>query len=110
MVRATMDESQFDKLAGAELKALDEALEALDGLEVDSNGEVITVGFPDGGAPMVVNSHRAARQIWLSAEMKAAHYSWDEGTSTWLDARSGEELHARLSVVLTRKLGRAVSL
>ena len=105
-----MDESQFDKLAGAELKALDEALGALEGLEVDSNGEVITVGFDDGGAPMVLNSHRAARQIWLSAEMKAAHYSWDEARQCWLDARSGEELHARLSVVLTKKLGRGVAL
>lgn len=103
-----MDESRFDRLAAEELKHLDAALSGLEGVEVDSNGEVITAEFEDGST-VVINSHRAARQIWLSAEMKAAHYDPQEGGG-WTDSRTGEELHARLSAVLTRKLGRAVSL
>lgn len=103
-----MDESRFDRLAADELKHLDAALSGLEGVEVDSNGEVITAEFEDGST-VVINSHRAARQIWLSAEMRAAHYDPQEG-GRWTDSRTGEELHARLSAVLTRKLGRAVSL
>jgi len=107
MVR-NMDEATFDKLAADELKRIDTALGKVDGIEVDSTGDVITVEFDDG-ARYVVNSHRAARQIWLAAELSAAHYSRDEHAK-WIDTRGGGELWARIEEVLTNKLGRAVLL
>ena len=103
-----MDEATFDKLAADELKHIDTALGAVAGIEVDSTGDVITIEFDDG-ARYVVNSHRAARQIWMAAELAAAHYSRnDEGK--WIDTRGGGELWARIAEVLTNKLGRPVSL
>ncbi len=103
-----MDEATFDKLAADELKRIDSALGAVDGIEVDSTGDVITIEFDDG-ARYVINSHRAARQIWLAAELAAAHYSRDEA-GKWIDTRGGGELWARLEEVLGNKLGHAVKL
>ena len=103
-----MDEASFDKIAAAELKKIDAALGEVDGIEVDSTGDVITIEFEDG-ARYVVNSHRAARQIWLAAELSAAHYSPDNG-GKWIDTRGGGELWARIAEVLGNKLGRAVTL
>jgi len=102
-----MDEATFDKLASDELKKIDTALGGVDGIEVDSTGDVITIEFEDG-CRYVVNSHRAARQIWLAAELSAAHYSRaDDGR--WIDTRGGE-LWSRLGEVLGNKLGRSVAL
>lgn len=104
-----MDEATFDKLAGDELKLLDQKLGELDEAEVDSTGDVITLEFADG-AKYVINSHRAARQIWLSAEMRASHYSWQAGSRRWLDDKTGEDLYARIEGVLSARLGRPVRL
>jgi CyaY protein len=104
-----MDEQGFDKLAGDELKRLDQALAAVAELEVDFNGDVITVELPDRST-FVINSHRAARQIWLSAEMSASHYSFDPQAKCWRDTKGGEELWARVEGALGRKLSRKVSL
>jgi CyaY protein len=104
-----MDESTFDKLAADELKRLDAALGSIDELEVDSTGDVITAEFPDG-ATFVINSHRAARQIWVSAEMSASHYALDAASGRWIDTKSGEELWARIEAGAARKLERKVKL
>jgi CyaY protein len=102
-----MDEATFDRLAADELKDLDGKLSDLEGVEVDSSGDVITLEFEDG-SKYVVNSHRAARQIWLSAEMRASHYGWRAQGGSWADDKTGEDLHARLSELLSARLGRAV--
>jgi len=103
-----MDEAKFDKLAADELKRIDSALGSVDGIEVDSTGDVITIEFEDG-ARYVINSHRAARQIWLAAELAAAHYSRDEA-GQWIDTRGGGELWSRIEEVVGNKVGRAVKL
>ena len=104
-----MDEKSFDKLAGAELQLLDTALGLLGELEVDSTGDVLTVEFDDG-ARFVINAHRAARQIWVSAEMSASHYAWDEKLARWFDTKTGEELWDRVGGGVSRQLGRTVKL
>ncbi|GAC1344816.1 MAG: hypothetical protein NVS2B9_05080 [Myxococcales bacterium] len=104
-----MDEATFDRLAADELKKLDQKLGELAEAEVDSTGDVITIEFADG-ARYVINSHRAARQIWLSAEMRASHYGWEPGGRRWLDDKTGEDLYARIEGVLSERLGRPVSL
>jgi CyaY protein len=104
-----MDEAMFDRLAGDELKKLEHKLGELPEAEVDSTGDVITMEFMDG-AKYVINSHRAARQIWLSAEMRAAHYGWDAGSGRWLDDKTGEELYGRIEGALSARLGRPIRL
>ena len=56
------------------------------------------------------NSHSAARQIWVAANLTAGHFSYDEKTSRWFDSKTGEELWDRLGAILTERLGRPVKL
>ncbi len=104
-----MDEQGFEQAAHDQLSLLEKAFCDLGELEVDSTGDVLTVEFEDG-AVFVINSHRAARQIWVSAEMSASHFDYDEKLGRWLDSKSGEELWLKLGGATGRKLGRDVSL
>jgi CyaY protein len=106
---AAMDEKRFDQVAHDELARLEQAFGTLGELEVDSTGDVLTVEFEDDST-FVINSHRAARQIWVSAEMSASHFNFDEQLARWFDTKSGEELWARLEGATSRKLGREVEL
>jgi CyaY protein len=57
----------------------------------------------------VVNSHRAARQIWMAAERSAWHFDL-AADGRWIATKSGDELWAAVEGVVGRKLGRAVAL
>jgi CyaY protein len=105
-----MDEARFEKLAGEELDALEKKLRDLEGVEADLASGILKLELDDGGPDIVVNSHAAARQIWLAANLAAGHFSFDEKTSRWFDTRSGEELRARLSSVISERVGRPVQL
>ncbi len=81
-----MDESQYQYLADDTLRSLETMLEDVDADDVDieRSGDVITLTFRDG-RKAVVNTQRPTRQIWLAANARAWHFSWDAGTSRWLD-------------------------
>ena len=102
------DEQAFDAVADRELHALEKALDDVDGLEVDLQSGVLTLEFSDG-VKYVVNSHRAARQIWMAAERSAWHFD-HAADGRWTASKSGEELWATLQGALGRKLGRSLSL
>ncbi|HYV68054.1 MAG TPA: iron donor protein CyaY [Myxococcales bacterium] len=104
-----MDEKQFERLASDELERLEEALGSVDGVDVDLADGILTLEF-DEGPKVVVNSHSAARQIWVAANLAASHFSPDPKTQRWFDSRSGEELWDRLRSILNERLGRAVQL
>lgn len=104
----SISEKRFEELADAELHRLVAALDEV-GEEIDPELQmgVLSILFEDGGK-YVVNSHRAARQIWMAAEQRAWHFDWSDDASAW---RTGDdELWSALSEVLTRKLGRTIAL
>ena len=107
-----MDEARFDHLADRTLKALVAALDGIDDIEAELELGVLTISFEDG-ADFVVNSHRAARQIWMAADRTAWHFDpreQGEGVS-WVGSKPPhEELHAALAAALSKRLGRAVEL
>jgi len=105
-----MDEARFEKLAGEELVALEERLRDQEGLEADLANGILTLELDDGGPNIVVNSHAAARQIWVAANLAAAHFGFDEKTSRWFDTRSGEELRQKLGALVSERVGRRVTL
>ena len=107
-MNASHGEQDFEKAADQGLHALDRALSELDGLEADLSMGVLTLEFPDG-VKYVINSHRAAKQIWMAAERNAWHFDPVEG-GRWVASKSGDELWSAVEGVLTRKLGRPVSL
>jgi CyaY protein len=104
-------ERDFDKVADQTLRALLDAMSALedDRFEADLQMGVLTLEFPDG-VKYVINSHRAARQIWMAAERSAWHFDYNPGDKRWVASRSGDELWSSVSGVLGRKLGSPVSL
>lgn len=104
-----ISERDFERAADDTLRKLERALGDLDGLEVDLQMGVLTLEFQDG-TRYVINSHRAARQIWMAAERNAWHFDPREGGASWNASKDGAELWATVQAVLTRKLGRTIEL
>ena len=104
-----MDDKQFERLAWDELQRIEDALGSMDGVDVDLADGILTLEF-DEGPKVVVNSHSAARQIWVAANLAAGHFSPDPKTGRWFDSKTGEELWDRLRVILTERLGHPVKL
>lgn len=102
-------ESAFETAADATLHALQQALDALPDVEADLSLGVLTLSF-DSEPDYVVNSHRAAKQIWMAADRTAWHFDVNPTTGAWVATKSGEELWSALSAALTRRLGRSVVL
>jgi CyaY protein len=104
-------EDEYEARALPELLALVSALDALElaGVECELSSDILTLELADGGR-YVVNSHRAARQIWMAAERNAWHFDWDAERSAWIAKKTGDELWSTLSRVLSTKLGQPVTL
>jgi CyaY protein len=104
-------EDHFDRIADAELRHLDKALGELDpdDLDVEFSQGVLTCTFADG-QKLIINSHHAAKQIWMAAFRTAWHFSPKEegGRVEWRTDPGGEELHAALTTLLKQKLGQDV--
>lgn len=107
----TLDEPTYDALAAKELYNLLEQLDTIDDdrVEAELQSGILTLEFWDD-TRYVINSHRAARQIWMAAERSAWHFDWDGDTKGWVSHKTGDELWVTLRTVLSGKLGRPVQL
>src|ERR1700744_2843863 len=97
-----MDESTYQRLADAALKAIVDAFEdvAADKVDIDSVGDVVTLTLP-GGRRCVVNTQRSARQIWLAANATAWHFSWDAARKRGPDDRGrGDDLFGAIAPIV----------
>lgn len=108
MTALALSERDFEKAADEELKKLSKALDGTDDIEADLQMGVLTILFSDG-ARYVVNSHRAAKQIWGAAERSAWHFD-PHADGRWVAAKNGDELWSTVERLLSNKLGRAVTL
>ncbi|MGE0327519.1 MAG: iron donor protein CyaY [Polyangiaceae bacterium] len=104
-----MDEAAYEALAFPELKRLVNALDGVedDRLECELSGDILSLCFDDD-VEYVINSHRAARQIWMAAERTAWHFDWTG--EAWVAAKTGDELWSTVERVLKNKLGGSVTL
>ncbi len=100
-------ERDFERAADATLRAIDKALGDESDFEVELTMGILTLEFPDGDK-YVINSHRAARQVWMAADRAAWHF--DLKGDHWVAQKSGDELIAALETVVSRKLGRPFKL
>ena len=103
--KVRMDETSFDKAARDELHAIEDAFADIDPdeVEVSTSDGVLRLDLRDG-TKIVINSHRAAGQIWMAAVASAWHFDpTDNGT--WIAAKSGEELRATLARLLRDRIG-----
>lgn len=107
----TISEQDYEARALPELRALVDALDALElgGVECELSSDILTLEL-SGGERYVVNSHRAARQIWMAADRSAWHFDWDSERAAWIAKKTGDELWSTLSRVLSSKLQKPVEL
>lgn len=104
-----MDERQFDTLADAAMASLEQALETSD-VDIDFEakpGGILEIDFEDG-SKIIVNKHRAAREIWVAARSGGFHFKPEDGR--WVGTRDGEELMQLLARCLTEQSGQAIRL
>jgi CyaY protein len=101
-----VDEATFDKLGRDELAYIEEQLDEVDpdDIDVTSTDGVLTLTLRDG-ARVVINTHRAARQIWMAAVASAWHFNPpSQGGDRWQTA-DGTELHDTLARVVKERIG-----
>jgi CyaY protein len=107
----SISEQDYEARALPELRALVNALDTLElaGVECELSSDILTIELT-GGHRYVVNSHRAARQIWMAADRNAWHFDWEAERSAWVARKTGDELWATLSRVLSNTLRQPVTL
>ena len=110
-----MEEKLFDRIADEELHYLEDTLGKLDPDELESeySAGVLTLEL-SGGAKIVINSHRAAGQIWMAAFRTAWHFTPEQQPDghdgrAWLWKKGAEELRSTLGRILSEKLGRPIT-
>jgi CyaY protein len=105
-----MDDASFDGVARDELHELENAFSEIDpdDVEVSTSDGVLRLDLRDG-TRIVINAHRAARQIWMAAVASAWHFD-PAGDGTWRAAKTGEVLRPTLARLLHERIGLSVSL
>jgi CyaY protein len=105
-----MDEASFDAAARNELHSLEDAFSDIDpdDVEVSTSDGVLRLDLRDG-TRVVINSHRAARQIWMAAVSTAWHFD-PAADGQWMASRTGEALRPTLARLLQERIGISVAL
>ena len=105
-----MEEARFDQAARDELHAIEEGLGDVDpdDVEIGTSDGILKLALRDG-TRVVINSHRAARQIWMAAIATAWHFDPVPGGG-WVAAKTGEELRATVRRLLKEHVGVDVAL
>jgi CyaY protein len=105
-----MEEAQFDHAAREELRHIEDAFADVDPdqVEVSVSDGVLRLDLGDG-TKIVINSHRAARQIWMAAVASAWHFD-PASDGTWRAAKSGAELRATVTRLLRERIGLTLNL
>jgi CyaY protein len=105
-----MDEASFDRVARDELHHIEDAFADVDpdDVEVSTSDGVLRLDLRDG-TRVVINSHRAARQIWMAAVASAWHFDPSEDGS-WHATKTGEALRPTISRLLVERIGLQLAL
>jgi len=107
-----MNSASFSVIAEQVLEDIAERLEEVEALEdadIDMIDGVLTVEFEDR-TQMILNRQEPTKQIWLASPEGPAHFGQSGSGDEWLDDKTGEELFAVLSRVISNKTGESVSL
>ncbi len=105
-----MDEASYQQLADRTFKRIEDALVDVDAEDVDveRSGDVVTLTFK-GNKRCVLNTQRPTRQIWLAANARAWHFSYDAARDVWVDDKQpAVELFAILADVVKQGSGVAI--
>lgn len=109
----SITEETYRKLASTTLNQLVTELDRLslrlgEVFEVELSNDILTLEFADG-VRFVINSHRAAQQIWMAANTSAWHFN-PAADGEWVCSKTGETLRVILTAQLSAKLGQSIEL
>ena len=104
-----MDDREFMALAGKALERIELALESSTAdLDCSETSEgVLEVEFGDG-SKIIINRHGVAKEVWVAARSGGHHFRWDG--QAWCDTKTGRELLAVLSELVSAQAGNDVVL
>ena len=97
-----MDDTRYQHLADDVFKRILDAFEDVDPDVVDceSAGDVVTLTFKDKKRA-VLNTQRPTHQMWLAANARAWHFSYDDASKRWMDDKGqGHELYATVARIV----------
>jgi iron-sulfur cluster assembly protein CyaY len=104
-----MEEGEYHRLAEATLRDIEDRLERV-GADLDYqlvSGGILEIEFDDG-SKIVINKQAASQELWVAARSGGFHFRRvDAG---WQDSRSGEDLYAALSRLVSQQAGETVEL
>jgi CyaY protein len=107
-----VDEHEFRKKSDAALDTLRRRLLELGdthGFEVEGEGEKLELLFEEPEeVRFVISPNTAARQIWISALSTSFKLGWSEAAEAFVMEKTGENLSAVMSRILTQQLGSSV--
>src|SRR5688572_8825227 len=102
-----MDESRYQKLADSALGTIERMFEDVDAemVDLERSGDVITLTFANR-KKCVINTQRPTRQIWLAANARAWHFSYEDASGKWLDDKGQAiELMAQVAAIVKEQAG-----
>jgi CyaY protein len=108
-----MTETEFLDAAESVLDSIEDKLDQLNDqdivdVECRRSGNVLEIEFLANASKIIVNSQAPMREMWVAARSGGFHYRMVDGA--WSDTRSGRELFAVLSELVTEQGGAPVSL
>jgi len=105
-----MDDATFDKLARDELHGIEDRLSDVDpdDVEITTSDGILRLDLRDG-TKIVINSHRAARQIWMAAVATAWHFD-PQPDGRWTAAKTGDDLRTTVQRLLHEHVALDVAL
>src|ERR1700746_1680853 len=110
---ATLDEHEFQRKSGAAFEELKRRmLDAGDehGFDVEGESGKLEVIFEEPEpAKFVISPNAPVREIWISALSTSFKLGWSESRSAFVLEKTGEDLHAVMSRVVSQQLGPQVT-
>jgi iron-sulfur cluster assembly protein CyaY len=109
-----LDEKDFQRKADAAFEALKRRLLVLGdehGFDVEGESGKLEVVFDEPEeAKFVISPNTPVREIWISALSTSFKLGWSEPRSTFVHEKSGDDLFAVMSRVVSQQLGTQVTL
>ena len=105
-----IDEVTFRRVSDQALERLKQSLidaEEEGGFEAEEKNGVLNVLFEDGSAKFVFTPQTPVRQVWISARTSSFKLEWNEASSTFTLAKTGEDLKTLTERLLREQLGDA---
>jgi len=110
MTASAPNDQEFAQRAELCMRSIQASLDAFDPDELDADlaSGVLRIGFADG-RNCILNRQAAAHQIWLAEGASAWHFTYDVAQTSWMDTKGRGELRKVLGEILSRRLGRPVT-